>query len=77
MRDIARNVQERMLKWYGDVTRREEPHVGRRTMEMKVQGRRKRGKPKGRCLDRVRDDIKEEGLLGEDVCECAAWRRMR
>ena len=26
---------------------------------MKVQGRRKRGRPKGRWLDRGRDDIKE------------------
>ena len=29
---------------------------------MKVQGRRKRGRPKRRWLDRVRDDIKEKGL---------------
>ena len=26
---------------------------------MKVQGKRKRGRPKKSCVDRVRDDIKE------------------
>ena len=30
---------------------------------MKVQGRRKRGRPKRRWLDKVKDDIKEKGLM--------------
>ena len=40
---IAKTVQERRLKWYGHVMRREEHCVGRRAMGMKVQGRRERG----------------------------------
>ena len=64
---VARKVQERRLKWHGHVMRREEHYVGRTTMEMKVQGRRKRGGPKRRWLDRVRDDIKEKGLTAEEV----------
>ena len=44
---------------------------------MKGQGRRKRGKPKRRWLDRVRDDIKEKGLSsGEEVYDRVTWRRM-
>ena len=42
---------------------------------MKVQERRKRGRPKRRWLDRVRDDIKERGLFGEEVYDRATWRR--
>ena len=34
---------------------------------MKVQGRRKRGKPKRRWLEKVKDDIKEKGLSADDV----------
>ena len=34
---------------------------------MKVQGRRKRGRPKRRWLDKVKDDIKEKGLSEEEV----------
>ena len=33
---------------------------------MKVQGRRKRGSHKRRWLDRVKDDIKEKGLMGRN-----------
>ena len=42
--------------------RREEHYVGSRAMVKKVQGRRKRGTPKRRWLDKVKDDIKEKGL---------------
>ena len=36
MGEITNNVQERRLKWYGQVMRREEHYVGRRAMVMKV-----------------------------------------
>ena len=39
-------------------------------MEVKVRGRRKRGRPKRRWLDQVRDDIKGKGLSGEEVYIC-------
>ena len=44
---------------------------------MKVQGRRRRGRHKRRWLDKVKDDIKEKGLmLADEVYDCATWRRM-
>ena len=52
--------------------RREEHYVGRRAIKMKVQGRRNRGRPKRRSLDRVRDDIKEKG--GGGMYDRATWR---
>ena len=70
------STQERRFKWYGHVMRREEHYVGRRAMVMKVQGRRKRGRPKRRWLDKVKDDIIENGLSADDVYDCATWRRM-
>ena len=59
MGEITTKVQERRLEWYGHVTRREEHYLGMRAMVMKVQWRRKRGRPKRRWLDKVKDDIKE------------------
>ena len=44
--EITKKVQERRLKWYGHVMTRVEHYVGGRAMVMKVQGRRKRGRPK-------------------------------
>ena len=46
--EITKKVKERRLKWYGHMMRREEHYVGRRAMVMKVQGRKKRGRPKRR-----------------------------
>ena len=64
------------LKWYGHVMRREEHYVGRKAIEMNVQWRRKRGIPKRRWLDKVKDDIKEKGLSADEVYDRAKWRRM-
>ena len=75
MGEITRKVQERRLKWYGHVMRREEHYVGRRAMVMKVQGRRKRGRPNG-WLDKAKDGIKEKGLSADDVYDRATRRRM-
>ena len=55
---------------------REEHYVGRRAMEMKVQGRRKRGRPMRRWLYKVKDDIKVKGLSDDEVYDRATWRRM-
>ena len=73
--EITKKVQETRLKSYGHVMRREEHYVGRRAMEMKVRGRRKRGRPKRRWLDKVKYDIKEKGVT-EEVYGRATWRGM-
>ena len=66
MGEIAKKVQERRLKWYGHVVRREEHYVGRRAMEMKVQGKRRRLQI--RWLDTVKDDIKEnKNITGKNL----------
>ena len=50
--------------------------MGRRAVEMKVQGRMNRGRPKRRRLDRVRDDIIEKGLSSGEVYGRDTLRRM-
>ena len=74
--ETTKKVQERRSKWYGHVRRTEEHYVGRRAMVMKVQGRRKRARPKKIWLDKVKDDIKEKGLSADDVYDHATCRRM-
>ena len=43
---------------------------------MNVQGRMQRGRPKRRWLDKVKDDIKENGLSADEVYDHATWRSM-
>ena len=76
MGEITKKVQERRMKCNGHVMRREEHYVGRMAMEMKVQGRRKRDRPKRIWLDKVNYDIKDKGLSGDGVYDRATWRCM-
>ena len=67
--EICKKVQESRLnlKWYGHVLRREEEYVGNRVMVMEVPGKRRRGRPKRRWLDNIRNDLSERELSREDA----------
>ena len=41
MGEISKKVQERRLKWYGHVTRRDEEYVRKRVMRLDVDVRRR------------------------------------
>ena len=56
MGEIANKVQESRLKWYGHVLRREEEYVGRSENDGGA-GERRRGIPKQRCLDNIKNDL--------------------
>ena len=75
--EISKKVQESRLKWYGHVLRREDDHVGKRVMGMEVPGKRRRGRPKRRWLDNIRNNLSERKLSWEDVQARARWRRLK
>ena len=60
--EISKKVQESRLKWYGHVSRREDEYVGKRVLGMEVPRKRRRGRPKRRWLDSIRNDLSERGL---------------
>ena len=76
MGEISKKIQERRMRWYGHVMRRDEEYVGKRVMGIEVQGSRRRGRPKKRWVDYVKGDLRENGLSGEVVYDRAAWRRL-
>ena len=69
--DKLRNARQR---WYEHVERREEDYMGKRMMEMTVTGRRKRGRPRRRWMDLVREDIKMLGVREGDEVNRVKWR---
>ena len=71
MGEILKKVQESR---YGHVLRREE-YVGKRVMVMDVPGIRRRGRPKQRWLDNIRNDLSERELAGEEVQDRVKWMR--
>ena len=74
--EISKKVQEGRKRWYGHLLRREDDHVGRSTMEMGVQGRRRRGRPRKRWRDCVRDDMHLKGINAEETQDRNQWRRL-
>ena len=69
--EISNKVQESRLKWYGHVQRREGECIGKRVVAMEVPGKRRRGRPKRRWLDSIRNDLSER-----DTQDRAKWRRL-
>ena len=74
--EISKKVQESRLKWYGHVSRREDEYVGKRVLGMEVPGKRRRGRPKRRWMDNIRNDLSERGLSEEDAQDRFRWRRL-
>ena len=58
---------EGRLKWYGHVKRRDQEYVERKMIEMELPGKRRRGRPKRRFLDVVKEDMGEVGAKETDV----------
>ena len=71
--DISLKMQERRLKWYGHVMRRDGYYVGRRLMEMEVSGHRRRGRPKNRWKDKLKVDMLKKNLLEHQVWDRHEW----
>ena len=62
---LGMKMSEGQLKWYGHVMRREQEYVRRRVMKIELPGKRKRGRPKRRFLDVVKEDLREVGAKQE------------
>ncbi|KAI5090185.1 hypothetical protein C0J45_20320 [Silurus meridionalis] len=60
-------VREVRLRWFGHVQRRDMGYISRRMLRMEPPGRRKRGRPRRRFMDVVREDMQVVGLKEADV----------
>ncbi|KAK3535526.1 hypothetical protein QTP70_016797 [Hemibagrus guttatus] len=73
---LGDNVREARLRWFGHVQRRESEYIGRRMLDMELQGRRQRGRPKRRYMDGINEDMKLVGASVEDAEDRDRWREM-
>ena len=58
---------EARLRWYGHVRRKDDGYIGRRMLRMELPGKRKRGRPKRRFMDVVKEDMAEVKVTAEDA----------
>ena len=76
VRRFGDKAREARLRWFGHVRRRDEEYVGRKMLEMDLPGRRRRGRPKRRFMDAVKEDMQMMGAVEEEVQDRARWRRV-
>ena len=73
---LGMKMRKGRLRWYGHVMRRDQRYVGTKMMEMKLLGKRKRGRPKRRFLDIVKEGMGEVGAKETDVENRTVWRKI-
>ena len=76
VKPISVSMRKRRLQWFGHVYRREEDEDIRKVADLKVDGRRKRGRPKQRWRDTIQSDLKKYGLNRSDVDDRVRWHSL-
>ena len=61
-------LRKKRLRWYGHALRKEGEDTTKKMLNMQVQGNRRRGRPKKRWLDNIREDMKEYKMT-EDMAQ--------
>ena len=72
---FGEKTREARLRWYGHLRRKDDGYIGRRMLRMELPGKRKRGRPKRRFMDVVKEDMAEVEVTEEDTVDRNNWRR--
>ena len=59
-------LREAMLHCYGHVQRKEDTYIGQKVMVMKLPGRQRRGRPRRRYMDMLKEDLEKIGATEGD-----------
>ena len=71
---FGEKTREARLRWYGHVLRKDDGYIGRRMLRMELPGKRKRGRPKRRFVEVVKEDMAEVEVTEEDTDDRSNWR---
>ena len=71
---FGEKTREARLRWYEHVLRTDDGYIGRRVLRMELPGKRKRGRPKRRFMDVVKEDMAEVEVTEEDAEDRSNWR---
>ena len=75
IRSLRVKCRQSRMRWFGHVERREEQHVIKTVWNMEVLGKRKRGRPRRRLKDNIKEDMRAMGMEGsEDAQERELWK---
>ena len=66
---FGEKTREARLRWYGHLRRKDDGYIGRRMLRMELPGKGKRGRPKRRFMDVVKEDMAEVEVTEEDTVD--------
>ena len=73
--DLEEHLKQKKLRWFGHIARRDEEVEIKKVFDLKIEGRRKRGRPVKRWIDVVQEDMKKGGVVQQDAGDREGWRR--
>ena len=82
MLPIVQVINKNKLRWFGHVMRREEESTLRVVMQLKMKGKRPRGRPRLRWLDNIDSHLKENKTSLKEVLKTKCfenrkdWRKL-
>lgn len=71
---ITDKMREARLRWYGHVLRAADETIAKIGLNVEVDGKRPKGRPKQRWLDTLHNDLKIAGLHPDHATNRAKWR---
>ncbi len=71
---IMETMREAWLRGYGHVVRSEEESIEKRALRLNNEGKRPRGRPKKRWMDRIKEDTRHDNGTPDDVLDRKKWR---
>ena len=73
--DLEKHLRQKRLRWFGHIVRRDEEVEIKKVFELKIEGRRKRGRPVKKWIDVVEEDMKKRGVVQQDAVDRVGWRK--
>jgi hypothetical protein len=71
--DIKHDMERNRLKWYSHVMCMADERIPKKMLEMKLRGRRPRGRPRTRWMDQVKRDMERRGKKWTQVQKDREW----
>ena len=65
--DLEEHLRQKRLRWFGHIVRRDEEMEIKKVFELKIEGRRKRGRPVKRWIDVVEEDMRKREAVQQDA----------
>ena len=72
---LEEHLRQKRSRWFGHIVTRDEKVEIKKVLELKIEERRKRGRPVKRWIDVVEEDMEKRGVVQQDAGDREGWRK--